>query len=154
MSYVDGGSSLRWPSASTMTCWHHFYSTSDPEPPNLSHIGWYNCVRRLLLLPMDSISMCSNSLYLSKMGEESSLKGLSASTSYWLHMSMVMMTAMSWNGVRKLLWKYWKRRQTMWIWKSNGIVNSWERETVLDKELHSVYEHFKSWVYIIHFTSQ
>ena len=41
-----------------------------------------------------------------------------------------MMTAMSCNGVRELLWKYWKRRKTMWQWKSNVIENAWERETL------------------------
>ncbi len=40
MSNMDGGSSLRWLSASTMTWWHHFDSISDPEPQNLSQVGW------------------------------------------------------------------------------------------------------------------
>ncbi len=37
---MDAGSSLRWLSASTMTQWHHFYSTSEPEPQNLTQVVW------------------------------------------------------------------------------------------------------------------
>ncbi len=37
---VDAGSILRWLSDSTMTEWHHFDSTSDPEPQNMSQIRW------------------------------------------------------------------------------------------------------------------
>jgi len=44
--------------------------------------------------------------------------------------AMVMLTVMTCNGVRGLLWKYWKRRKAMWLWKSNGIENAWERGTV------------------------
>jgi hypothetical protein len=40
MSNMDVGSSLRWLSVSTMILWHHFDSTSDPEPQNLSQVGW------------------------------------------------------------------------------------------------------------------
>ncbi len=40
MSNVEVGSSLRWLSASTMTKMHHFYSTSDHVPQNLSQVGW------------------------------------------------------------------------------------------------------------------
>ncbi len=36
MSIMDAGSSLRWPSASTLTWLHHFNSTSDQVPQNLS----------------------------------------------------------------------------------------------------------------------
>ena len=40
MSRLDGGSGLRWLSASTMMQWHHFGLTYDPEPQNLSQVGW------------------------------------------------------------------------------------------------------------------
>jgi hypothetical protein len=44
MSNMYVGSSLRWLSASAMTLSHHFDSTSDPEPQNLSQVGWvYMC---------------------------------------------------------------------------------------------------------------
>jgi hypothetical protein len=32
---MDVQSVLKWISASTMTLWHHFHSTSDPDFPNL-----------------------------------------------------------------------------------------------------------------------
>ncbi len=142
MSNMDAGSSLRWLSASTVTQWHHFDSTSEPEPQNLSQVVWYNCLRQLpyahgkhtnLLkcfvyvscqcekqfevavslnhdimisfwlckwartpksepssvgitvwgychIPMDSISMCSNTFDMSNMDAGSSLRWLSAST--------------------------------------------------------------------------
>ena len=38
MSNMDAGSSLRWLSASTMTQWHHFDSTSEPAPQNLAQV--------------------------------------------------------------------------------------------------------------------
>ncbi len=40
MSNIDVGSSLRCLSASAVTQSHHFDSTSDPEPKNLSQVGW------------------------------------------------------------------------------------------------------------------
>ncbi len=40
LSKMDNGSSLRWLSASTMTKWHHFDSTSYHIPKNLSQVGW------------------------------------------------------------------------------------------------------------------
>ncbi len=42
ISKMDGGSSLSWLSASNMTSWHHFDSTttSDSEPQNLSLLLW------------------------------------------------------------------------------------------------------------------
>ncbi len=40
MSYMKVQSSLRWLTASTMTKMHHFYSTSDHVPQNLSQAGW------------------------------------------------------------------------------------------------------------------
>jgi hypothetical protein len=40
MSNVDGGSSLSWLSDSTMTLYHHFDYTSDPESQNLSQVLW------------------------------------------------------------------------------------------------------------------
>jgi hypothetical protein len=48
MSSMDVGSSLRWLLASSMTQSHHFGSTSDPEPQNLSLLQWVNCLRLLL----------------------------------------------------------------------------------------------------------
>ncbi len=35
MSNMDVCSGLRWISASNMTLWHHFHSSSEPESPNL-----------------------------------------------------------------------------------------------------------------------
>ncbi len=44
MFKMEVGSSLRWLSASTLMEWHHFDSTSDPEPQNLTQVGWvYLC---------------------------------------------------------------------------------------------------------------
>ncbi len=40
MPNMDVGSSLRWPSGSTMTYSHYFDSSSDPEPKNLCQVGW------------------------------------------------------------------------------------------------------------------
>ena len=81
-------------SASTMTQWHHFDSTSDSEPQNLSQeVCGCNCVRRQLpyRVHLDSISMCSNTLYISNMDAVSSLRcGCQSQpqrkTSFWLHM--------------------------------------------------------------------
>jgi hypothetical protein len=39
MSNMDARISLRLLSATTMTSWHHFDSTSDPEPQNMSQVG-------------------------------------------------------------------------------------------------------------------
>ncbi len=47
MSNVDAGSSLRHLSASTMTQWHHFDSTSDHVPQNLTQVVGCNCLRLL-----------------------------------------------------------------------------------------------------------
>jgi hypothetical protein len=66
MINVEVGSSLRWLSASTLTKWHHYDSTSDPvrtpkfEPCSVGITVWgyYH-------FPIDSISMCSNTLYMS-----------------------------------------------------------------------------------------
>jgi hypothetical protein len=40
MSNMDAGSSLRRLLASTITLCHHFDSTSDPEPINMSQVVW------------------------------------------------------------------------------------------------------------------
>ncbi len=40
MYNVDAGSSLSWLSESTMTLYHHYDSTSDPERQNLSQVLW------------------------------------------------------------------------------------------------------------------
>ena len=78
---MDAGSSLRWLSASTMTLWHHFDSISDPEPQNLSQVVWIPvCVWGCYHMPTDSISMCSNTLYMSNVNAGSYLRWLSAST--------------------------------------------------------------------------
>jgi hypothetical protein len=81
LSNMDAGSSLRWLSTSTMTKSHHFDSTSDPEPHNLSQVVWipvwvWGCYH----MPMDSISMCSNTLYMSNVDTGSCLRWLIAST--------------------------------------------------------------------------
>ncbi len=79
MSNVDVGRSLRWLPDSTTTLCHHFDSTSDLEPQNMSQCGgitvWCYCH-----MPMDSIWMCSNTLHMSNVGARSSLSWLSAST--------------------------------------------------------------------------
>ncbi len=65
MSNMDAGSSLRWLSASTLTKMHHFDSTSDHVPQNLSQVGWvklckadtvyqwttYQCAETLFVCP-------------------------------------------------------------------------------------------------------
>jgi hypothetical protein len=61
-SNVDTGRSLSWLSASTMTLWHQFDSTSDPEPQNMSQVVWIN-VWGYCCMPMDSIWMSSSTLY-------------------------------------------------------------------------------------------
>ncbi len=40
MSNRDAGISLNRRATSTMTRWHHFNSTSDPDHHNLSQVGW------------------------------------------------------------------------------------------------------------------
>jgi hypothetical protein len=47
VSNVDAGSSLRWWSASTITLCHHFDSTSDHKPQNLTKVCGYNWLRLL-----------------------------------------------------------------------------------------------------------
>ena len=84
MSNMDVGSSLRWLSASTTTLSHHFDSTSDPEPQNLSQVGWVS-VQGWYCMPMDSISMCSITLDVSNMEVESSLRWLSTSIMTKMH---------------------------------------------------------------------
>ena len=64
MSKMDDGSSFRQLSASIMTWWHHFGSTRDTEPLNLSQVVWIT-VWGCYPMPIDSISMCSNTLYMS-----------------------------------------------------------------------------------------
>ncbi len=52
---------------------------SESEPPNLSQAGWI-AVYGYYLMPMGSISMCSNTLYMTTIDVGSSLRWLSAST--------------------------------------------------------------------------
>jgi hypothetical protein len=70
MLKMDVGSRLRWLSALTMTLYHHFDSTSDP--PELHHkseprsnLGMTVC--GCYHMPIEIISMCSNTFYMLKM---------------------------------------------------------------------------------------
>ena len=40
MPFMDEGSTLRWLLTLTTKQWHHFVSTSYPEPPNLTQVMW------------------------------------------------------------------------------------------------------------------
>ncbi len=79
MSNMDVGSSLRWLSASTLTWLHHFNSTIDHVPQNLSQVGGYNCVRLIPYAYGQHINVLKH-FAISKMDAGSSLKWLSAST--------------------------------------------------------------------------
>jgi hypothetical protein len=64
---MDARSSLRWLSSSWQ--WHYYAIISDStnEPPTIwaKYCGYkYNCLRLLACMPIASISMCSNTLYL------------------------------------------------------------------------------------------
>ncbi len=48
---IDVGSSLRWLSASTMTQCHHFYSTNEPEPQNLTQVVWVELFEATAIYP-------------------------------------------------------------------------------------------------------
>jgi hypothetical protein len=67
MSKMDLGSSLRWLSPSTMTLFlfHHFDSTSDPEPQILSQgaVCGYNCLRLLLYAYGQHINVVNHFVY-------------------------------------------------------------------------------------------
>jgi hypothetical protein len=45
------GSSFRWLAASAMTSCHHFDSTSDPEPPNMTQVVWVLMFKAATLCP-------------------------------------------------------------------------------------------------------
>ena len=77
--YQDAGSSLRWLSASNMTLWHHFDSTSDPEPHNLSLVVWVKLFKAATLC-LWTKDQCAQTLYMLYMNAGSSLRWLSAST--------------------------------------------------------------------------
>ncbi len=65
MSKLDVGSSLRWLSASTMMYWHHFDSTSDREPQNLSQVVWvYLCKAATICLSPWTAYQCAQTCYI------------------------------------------------------------------------------------------
>ncbi len=88
VSNVDAGSSVRRWSASTMTLYHHFDSTSDHKPQNLTQVVWlklfeatslclwtaYQCAQTLCMCPM----------WMHEVWVAVSLNH-NAMTSFWLH---------------------------------------------------------------------
>ncbi len=51
MSNVDVGSSLKWLPPSALTLYHHFDSTSDPEPQNMTQVVWVQLFKAATLCP-------------------------------------------------------------------------------------------------------
>ena len=84
MSFVDAGSSLRWLSASTMTdniiLTPQVTQTSDPRSVGIPIWGYCRS------MPLASISMCQNALFMSVMDDGSTLRWLSTlTTTQWHH---------------------------------------------------------------------
>ncbi len=65
MSDMDGGSSLRWLSPTTMTLCHHFdsASTSDPVPQNLSQVKWVYMYKAAAVCPLTAYQ-CAQRLFI------------------------------------------------------------------------------------------
>ncbi len=81
MSNDDVGSSLRWLSASQP--WHNdiIVTPQVTQNPNIwPQVVGYKIVWGYCHMPMDSIYMCSNTVYMSNMDAGSNLRWLSAST--------------------------------------------------------------------------
>ncbi len=57
MSNMNVGISLRWMSAATITLWHHFHSTSDPNSKIWGQLCWYDDKDAPIVCPWDSIQM-------------------------------------------------------------------------------------------------
>jgi hypothetical protein len=61
MYNMDAGSSLRWLSASTMIQWHHFDSTSEAEPQNLTQVVWLELFEATAICPW-TVYQCAQTL--------------------------------------------------------------------------------------------
>ncbi len=90
MCNVEAGSSLRWLSASTMTLCNRFWLHTRPwtpksDPSSVGITVWGYCH-----MPMESISICSNTLYLSNVDAWEAVEvavsfNHDVMTSFWLH---------------------------------------------------------------------
>ena len=91
MSNMEVRSSLRWPSASTMTCSHYFDdSASHPEPQNLRQAGWVKLCKAATVCPWTAYQ-CAQTLFICLMWMYRKQFELAVSlnhdvmTSFWLH---------------------------------------------------------------------
>ncbi len=89
MSNMDEESSLRWLSASTMTWSHHFDSTSNPEPQNLSQVGWAKLCKAATVCQWTAYQCVKCFLYVyygcGKQFEVAVSLNHDIMTSFWLH---------------------------------------------------------------------
>ena len=119
MSIMDVWSSLRWISASTMTIWHLFHSTSDPDFPDLGPIWLVWQCEGATIFPWDSIPMAQSlCISMSNMDVWSSLRRILASTMMlWHHFHSTCYPEFPNLGQTWLVWQY-KKDATIFLWDS------------------------------------
>jgi hypothetical protein len=104
MSNIDVWSDLRWMSASNMTLWHHFPSTSNPEFPILGTtwpVEWHKGTH----MPLRQHSNGSSPLYMSNKNVWSNLRRISTSTMrIWYHSHSTSDVNSTNMGSTRLLW--------------------------------------------------